>query len=455
MGEHRWRGYDHPALHTMINAGPGASASEPQTSYWQGLSNELTEVDTELSGKLATLGSRWEGSAADSAQAGLTPLAAWAGDAQTGATVMKVSSEDQAEFVSDARANMPEVVEVTTPEPSGWAKAAAIVGGPGPAFLVAQQANDHEEQEAAKSAAEEKAVQTMETYESNSTWNRTTLGTFVAPADVVVATPEPQGHTSGAFTTGPEVNNVSSNGTGTSGSGTSNAPGTNGTVHTTPHTSGNTGTVGTIVTDGGGDTSGTHRPPPTNTNTTTNPSDVFVPPAPGPGPAPVPTPTPNPLPGPGPNPGQNPLLPGGGPFQFGTGDNAGDIARRPMPLRPISLPVEGTPFGGRGGLPGGPGGAGGPGGVGGFGAVDGERVPSQLGRGGVLGGAPGEGGVVRSGPGAAGAAGRGGNGVNGPAGAGRRAEDEEDQEHYAPDYLLEEDDVFGDDRKVAPTVIGE
>jgi hypothetical protein len=85
--------------------------------------------------------------------------------------------------------------------------------------------------------------------------------------------------------------------------------------------------------------------------------------------------------------------------------------------------------------------------------VDGERVPSQLGRGGAI-GAPGEGGVVRTGPGAAGAAGRGG--VHGPAGlAGQRAEDEEDDEHFSPDYLLEEDDVFGDERKVSPAVLGE
>jgi hypothetical protein len=110
-----------------------------------------------------------------------------------------------------------------------------------------------------------------------------------------------------------------------------------------------------------------------------------------------------------------------------------------MPLR-AGMPGEG-PFGGRG--------MGGPGS--GLGAVDGERMPSQLGRGGAIG----EGPVVRNGPGAAGAAGRGGNGVNGPAGAGRRGEGEEDDEHYSPDYLLETDDVFGDDTRVAPTVIGE
>jgi hypothetical protein len=464
MGEHRWRGYEHPELYKMINEGPGAQASEPQTTYWTNLSKELTEVDTDLNTKLNSLGSRWEGTAAESAQAGLTPLAAWAGDAETGSSVMKVSSEDQAQFVSDARSNMPEPVKVTTPAPSGWQYAAAAIGGIGPALAVAQQANDHEEQESAQNAAEQKAVQTMETYESSSTWNRDTLGTFVPPPDVVVSTPAPKGHATVTIITATAVNRVNSgdpDGSGTVHSGTNGGP--SGTVNT-PHV--NTGDPGGGLTGGsgggggaGGGGGGTVLPPTVNNPGTTNPSDVFVPPVTGGGGGLPPMPTPNPLPPSPTPPGQNPFLPGGpNPFpSFGGGDsqftnqlgqnnNAGDIARRAMPLRPgpTGLPGEGAPFG-RNGLPGG----------GGLGALDGERVPSQLGRGGVLGGAPGEGGVVRSGPGAAGAAGRGGNGVNGPAAGGRRAEDEEDQEHYSPDYLLEDDDVFGDDRKVSPTVIGE
>lgn len=87
---------------------------------------------------------------------------------------------------------------------------------------------------------------------------------------------------------------------------------------------------------------------------------------------------------------------------------------------------------------------------------DGSRPGSQLGRGGLAGaGMHGENGVARSGPGAATAAG-GRGGVNGPMGAGgRRADGEDDDERFAPDYLLETNDVFGDGRRVAPPVIGE
>jgi hypothetical protein len=475
---HRWRGYEHPELYNMINAGPGAQASEPQTSYWQGLSKELAEVDTDLNNKLNSLGSRWEGKAAESAQAGLTPLKEWAGDAQSGANVMKVSSIDQAEFVSDARANMPEPVPVKTPAPSGWDIAAAagatLLGNPGPALDVVNQANDHEAEEAAKDAAEQKAVQTMTTYESSSTWNRNTLGTFVPPPDVVVSTPPPQGSASAVIITGTNTRSVNSGDPNGSNSGGKSNSQTNssGFVQSPTVTNSQPSNAG----GGGGGGGGGGSVPPPNVGgrvppTTTTPSDVIAPPINPPGPTP-PINNPSPFPPPGTNPNPNPFPPGGGGplpgfgnnndfFNGGNnGNNAGDIARRPLPpLKPGLPPIEGFGRGGFGpSAPGGPGGPGGfPGGPGGFGAVDGERAPSQLGRGGVLGAGPGEGNVVRSGPGAAGAAGaRGGNGVHGPVGAGGRREDgEEDDEHYSPDYLLEEDDVFGDDRRVAPTVIGE
>src|ERR1700741_1418127 len=191
----------------MINPGPGSAASEPQTDYWRSLTDELTQVDEALNSQLKTIGASWEGEAAERAQTGLTPLAEWATDAETASSVMRISSENQADYISTARSNMPEPVSVTTPAPSGWQMAAAglgaVTGNPGPAVAVAMQAADHEAQEAAQSEAQQKAVQTMQNYESSSTWNRDTLGTFVPPPDVGVSTPPPQGGTAG-FAPGPE-----------------------------------------------------------------------------------------------------------------------------------------------------------------------------------------------------------------------------------------------------------
>jgi len=448
MGD-RWRGYAHPELYTMINSGPGASASEPQTRYWHGLAEELTQVDEDLNKKLTNLNATWEGEAADRARSGLTPLALWASDAESASSVMRSSAELQAEYIAEARAKMPEPVEVTTPSPSGWqmagAAAAAVTGNVGPAMGVAAQAADHEAQEAAQSEAAQRAIETMQSYETSSTWNRDTLGTFVAPPDVVVSSPPPQGGTPFAVTSGGAQADAigGGGGGGTSPSGVSvptggntGAPSLNGGHLTGPGGIGGGGgggnNVGNVppIGDGGGSVRPPQSTTPSGLPPTTTPPPFGGPPAMQPGGNPPYLPNQNGLPPYGnPNGGQFPVT--GMP---GTGGNTGDVVRGAQPLR--------------GGLPGGMGGIGGM-------DPDGSRAASQLGRGM---GMPGENGVVRGGAGGVGggatAGGRGG--APGAMGAGgRRADGEDDDEHFAADYLLETDDVFGDDRRVAPTVIGE
>jgi hypothetical protein len=439
----RWRGHEHRELYSMINTGPGAPASDAQNQYWSTLNAELKAVDDKLNQALGAVKATWEGSASDSANSGMTPLQRWAGDAQTGASVMHASTVDQADFVSTARAEMPEPVEVTTPKPSTWqmitAGAAALTGDAGPAAAVVAQTVDHEHQEAAKEAAAQKAVDTMTTYESNSTWNRNTLGTFVAPPDVVVDTPAPQGGTGVGGPVG-------------SAAGFGSVPGTregnaNGTIRTTAPPGGGTGGsstpppgagVGTPPGSGAGGSGGALPPGGGRTDPS---SGVPVLPTPPPG---YPTPPPPSTLPPGSGPGWGP--PGAYPLSAGafpgdpSGGGASNLSNRP-----------GGPSGGPRGVPGldGRGGVGGPGGL----DADGGRSAAQLGRGGAAG--VGEGVLGRGGPGggAAGARGSAGLGGGGPMGGG--ANGDEDDEHFAPDYLLETTDVFGDERMVSPAVIGD
>jgi PPE family protein len=443
----RWRGHEHRELYTMINAGPGADASDPQNQYWSGLTKELKEVDDQLNKALGEMKATWEGVASDSANSSTTPLQKWAGDAQTGSSVMHASTVDQAEFVSTARAEMPEPVEVTTPKPSTWqmitAGAAVLTGDGGPAAAVAAQAADHEQQEAAKDAAAQKAVDTMTTYESNSTWNGNTLGTFVPPPSVVVETaPPPGGSTVGGpigsaagFGSLPDTREGSTQGsvktTCDSGGGgytpPPSPPGDGGGTNSPGN--GNGSGAGSVPGHGGGQTDpswGTPLPPSPPVNFPTPPPP---PPTPGPGPGPIWGP-----PGPYPLPvGALPGDPSGG---------SSNLSNRP---------------GGPGGPRGVPGGLDGRGGFGAPGGIDGDggRSAAQLGRGGGAGvGMPGEGVLGRGGAGGAAGA-RGGAGLGGgPMGAGSGQGDEDD-EHFAPDYLLETTDVFGDERMVSPAVIGE
>lgn len=419
----RWKGLDHEAIHKMINAGPGANASGPPADFWGTLATGLNEISARLHDKLGKLNVHWEGASSEAAIVGMTPLKDWAGKAESGSNVMKSSYELQGNYVADARAGVPEPVEVTTPQPSGWAIAGAagalLTGNPGPAAAVASQAADHEGQERAQDEAARKAVEAMTEYESSSDWNADTLGRFEEPPKVVVSTPPPIPNPNAGIVdqTGLNNNNNFNNNTTTSVNNYNNnqiiTPTQPPSTHTPQHT------------------------PPQNTppqNWPTPPQQTPFPPGKPTPPVPLPPPN-NPLP-----PGQGyPGYPGGGPFPPGSNYQQG----------------QGGP-GGRGGTSGlgsGRGGVGGPGG--GFGqhaSMDAER---QLGRGGPGAGMPGEG-MGRGGVGPSGnIGGRGGAGGMGGAPGARGANGEEDEEHETPDYLLETEDVFGDERLIAPSVIGE
>ena len=420
MAMHRWRGYDHPELYRMINSGPGPSASTPQTEYWDSLMRELGDIDHDLNAKLATLAASWQGAAGDGAQGALNPLQQWASDAQTGANVMRSSTEYQADIVARVRAEVPEPVKVTTPAPSGWSKLAAgaalLTGNPGPAMAVANQASDHEAQEAAQDAASQQAVDAMESYSSSSEFNRTTLGEFVPPPDVVVSTPAPSGGSGGSvshFSSATSGYTTGSGSTAPSYAGPSAPSGGNGGGYVPP--SGGGGSF-TPVAPGGaapapagyvvpaGTTPSTYAPPAT---TPISPTAPAMPTQTGPGGGPLPM-----LGGPLPlsADGQSGGPRGGGsrPGLLGTGGPAAEATRGNNAFRPgMGLAGE-AGMGARGGVVG---------------------VPTPT---------PARGGA--------------GMGAAGPLGA--RGDDEDDREHGLADYLIETVDVFGDERTVSQPIIG-
>lgn len=178
MADHRWQGYSHKELYERIHAGPGASASFASMERWQGVSAALTEINDDLHSGITLSGAKWTGKAADMAQAGLNPIAAWADSARTGADVMRYSAELQAGYVSKARADMPAPVAVTAEQPG------ALVTGI--THLFGGQ-TDHEKQEAAQDAAERRAREVMSTYASSTTANTSTLGQFSQPPQLQIS----------------------------------------------------------------------------------------------------------------------------------------------------------------------------------------------------------------------------------------------------------------------------
>ncbi|SDL66839.1 PPE family protein [Lentzea albidocapillata subsp. violacea] len=415
MTDHRFQGYAHPELYKMINSGPGVSASIPVEQGWKQIAATLAQIDADLHTGLTKMGADWESDAADAAQGALSPLAQWAGFAESGATTMESSARLQGEYIADARKKMPEVVPVTTEKPGFLDYAGGALTGPlGMAHVIGQQ-QDHERQEAAADNAAAQAVKVMEDYQSDSRWNSSTLGEFPTPPQVVIDTPPPGDTGTGSTRVG-----YTSTGSGAPTGHNTTTPSWTGTPTPTPQPQVSTGWT----------------PPPTDTTHTswTQPPTTTPPPTYTPPPTSLPQPTPTPTPTP---------IPGGPVFtRPGTGGPGG----------------PGTPGGGRGGQPGS--GSGKP-----FGPMSGSLGSSGQQSGAMKpGGMPGGMSGVGSGPDAlrGGAAGTGaGAGKAGAAGAaagggapGQRGEGEDDIEHKAADYLVETDDVFGDDRMVAPPVIG-
>ncbi|MDX8030028.1 PPE domain-containing protein [Lentzea sp. BCCO 10_0856] len=412
MTDHRFQGYAHPELYKMINSGPGVSASIPVEQGWKTIAATLAQIDADLHAGLAKMGADWESDAADAAQGALSPLAQWAGFAEQGATTMESSARLQGEFIADARKKMPEVVPITTEKPGFMDMAVGALTGPvGMAHVVGQQM-DHEKQEAAADNAAAQAVKVMEDYQSDSRWNSSTLGEFPQPPQVVIDTPPPADTGTGSTRAG------------YTSTGTHSPSGNTGTTNpswTTPPAT--TQQVSTGWT-----------PPPTDT-THTSWTQPTPPPAP-----PIHTPPPTSLPQPTPPPT---VTPPGGPV--------------------FTRPTTGTPGGGSGGGRGGQlgnvrGGQLGSGKA--FGPMSGSLGTSgqqnAMKPGGLSGMGAGpdgmRGGAAGSGAGAAGKGGAAGAGAGGA--HGQKGEGEDDLEHKAADYLVETGDVFGDDRMVAPPVIG-
>jgi hypothetical protein len=146
---------------------------------WSGLSDALTEIQQNITTGVATSGATWEGTAADAARYALAPLGDWAEQAAAAADTMRMSTELQGGLLAKARADMPPPVPVTAEQPNSSITAIAHLFG----FQT-----DHEIQEAASNAAEQRAFQVMAEYEASTSENTSTLGDFGMPPALVVDT---------------------------------------------------------------------------------------------------------------------------------------------------------------------------------------------------------------------------------------------------------------------------
>lgn len=389
-----WASYSHKQLYAMVRTDADIAAvvaTEAEMGTFRAMMEESVD-DVEQA--LSEAGVGWEGLAAESMNAGVSPLAQWARDAAVAADASVTSARDVGEAFDYTSRGMPEPV----PTPSKT----MIFPPTAEDLIAAQQDQDAAEREAQN--AKLRAVELMETYSTNSVAAQNSVGTFVPPQSVTVGAPEPK----------PDVIEVDD--------------ANKGPVGGQPRDTSDGGYPGGPVSGDGDPVSGGA---PAGRETTPG----AAPPPGGTDPARVTSP-PNRLP-----PVTAPVTSGSpvtafGPVPLG---GPGDVGGRG---------ADRVAGGGRG--PGGAPGSGG--GVTGRGPAGGGAP----GRGGAVGAGPLAGEPVAATRGGAGAAVRPGTGMGGvgPMGAGRR--DDEDKERTSPEYLRDFRDDFWDDAPpVAPPVIGD
>lgn len=402
---YRWEDYSHEELYAHVKGeAKGTASIDNAATTWSTFIDGVTQSRGAVERLLAEAGAEWQGGAAQTMVAGVSPLAAWADQAALAGQQSRESVLQVAESFTHTANSMPEPVPVPSKATQGLPDSfAGMIAGQTDEDAVDQQAQQ----------AHLRAIDLMSGYNTQSQMSSLNTGTFVEPKPIGVNAQADGGMgRSGSDTIETSSGDDSSGDMGGPGSGGPGGGGPGGggpSGSGSPYPGGQPGGSPSAGNPGSTDTAGVQAPP-------------------------------------------APHIPSGG----GT------------PQLPTSPPPASHPFApitgvlnepGRGGAPGGGRGAGGGGGFGG-------RSGGMPGGAPGAGGAPGRGGMVSAGPlaaaeaaaaRAAGAGGRaGGPGGMGPMGGAGAGQKDEDKERTTPEYLRDYNDEFWDDSPpVAPPVIGE
>jgi PPE family protein len=421
MNDVRWEGFTHEEIYARVQQGPGRGASADAEAAWTTVATTIRDVDAQLTRAAEQIGVGWHGAAAENVRGGLTVMSNWALDAAGDAELTRDGITAQADAAAHVRTTMP------APRTEELRKAYMKDAGTG-LFLGVPNAGALEDR-----MAEERivAVELMNRYTSDSSSNQRLMNYWTPPPRVVVETvlPEPVAQQSatgaglGLLAPAGVVARSGPPGVAATGAGRTATRG-EAPVDGVPPGVG-VGPAGAGVAPAGGTTSRSSSP---GTAGVPVPGGAPTrPPLPGAGPAPraeLPGGVRPVVPGPPPRGGAGPLPGGvlsGGPTDAGPRVVPGPERGGPGPTIPRGLPAE-PPLGVLGAPPGS----------------------------GPTGGAPAARGPVEP------AAGRGGTATPGAGFLpfGGMAGGSTNQDHRRPDYLVDDTDVFGDDRWFTPAVLG-
>ncbi|MGW0521592.1 PPE domain-containing protein [Crossiella sp. NPDC003009] len=182
-----WMAVPHQKLYNDLHQGRGPATAEPAKRVQAELAQGFFDAVNDLKTGLSKLGGVWQGQAADNAQAAIGGLGPWLELARTAVENTGKATGSQADAFSAAKTAMPKPVEVKSGE--DWAPVKGVKN------FFGVKTDRQEEEEAAKEA-HIRAAQVMSTYSTSSSANVRALPTIAEPPLVAVdeqVTPPPPG----------------------------------------------------------------------------------------------------------------------------------------------------------------------------------------------------------------------------------------------------------------------
>lgn len=169
----RWDNYSHREIVDLVNAGPGASLTATMEAHLRRVSDVLDELADQVSGVIARTGGDWQGGAADVATNAMSVLRGVDDGMHFTSNLAGIRVFGQSDNAGWVRANMPPVVEVHPPEPTGQL------------IDILNASIDYQKQRAAARQAEQRAREIMQQY-TEATRERAAGMTPLSPVPQVV-----------------------------------------------------------------------------------------------------------------------------------------------------------------------------------------------------------------------------------------------------------------------------
>nr|WP_225954142.1 PPE domain-containing protein [Kibdelosporangium phytohabitans] len=167
-------------MYAQLHTGPGAAASAVPAQRWADIASDFAAITRDLAKAVTEARTGWQGESATSAFTQIGEVAAWADRVSESASSMRLSVEQQADHIGQARANMPA---------PGGDPSPRLDPAVDPAAQVLALQSDHEPVERATSEAARRAYEDMQTYQNDTTATTEGLTRFDETVDTSAVLP--------------------------------------------------------------------------------------------------------------------------------------------------------------------------------------------------------------------------------------------------------------------------